>query len=128
MKSQKTKSTVATKRTPFEDKLLSRLTNAADRMSRAKSSKDVQPRLTIRRVSTTLTPRAIADKDVKAARKRFNVSQAVFAAFIQVPVRTLQEWEQGRSEIHGCASRLIAEMIDNPEYWKSRLRKIVLAE
>jgi len=36
--------------------------------------------------------------DVQKVRKKFNFSQAQFAAFFGISVRTLQQWEQHRSE------------------------------
>ncbi len=106
---------------PFEDKLLSRLKAANKRLVDVESLDDLRPQLTVRRVKLRLEPRAIAGDEVKSIREAFRVSQTVFALFIQVPVRTLQEWEQGRTVVPGCAARLIGEMIHNPQYWRERL-------
>ena len=49
-----------------------------------------------------LTPDAIRD-----IRDRLDVSRAVFAHMIRVPVRTVERWEQGRSRPPHSATALI---------------------
>ena len=49
-----------------------------------------------------LTPEAIRD-----IRNRLEVSRAVFAHMIRVPVRTVERWEQGRSRPPHSAAALI---------------------
>ena len=49
-----------------------------------------------------LTPEAI-----RGIRDRLDVSRAVFAHMIRVPVRTVERWEQGRSSPPGSAVALI---------------------
>jgi putative transcriptional regulator len=49
------------------------------------------------------------------ARSRLGVSQAVFAALLQVSKRTLQEWEQGRREPTGAARALLRVALQHPE-------------
>ena len=49
-----------------------------------------------------LTPEAI-----RGIRNRLDVSRAVFAHMIRVPVRTVERWEQGRSSPPGSAVALI---------------------
>jgi DNA-binding transcriptional regulator YiaG len=115
------KKTMNNEHSSFENKLLSRLRSANARLRTVESLEELRPNLTVRRVKLNLEPRTISGEEIKTIRKAFSVSQAVFALFIQVPVRTLQEWEQGRSEIPGCAARLIGEMIHNPTYWRERL-------
>lgn len=106
----------------FESKLLSRLKAANKRAQGVEAIEDLRPQVTLRRVKLHLEPRSISGEEIKKIRHSFKISQAVFALFIQVPVRTLQEWEQGRSEIPGCAARLLGEMIHNPNYWQERLK------
>ena len=109
--------------TPFGKKLLARLRKANERLEGVEKIDDLQSQLTVRRVKLHLEPRAISGAEIKEIRQSFNASQGVFAMFIQVPVRTLQEWEQGRSTISGSAARLIDEMIRDPEYWRARLHE-----
>ena len=49
-----------------------------------------------------LTPDAI-----RGVRDRLDVSRAVFAHMIRVPVRTVERWEQGRSRPPDSAAALI---------------------
>lgn len=65
-------------------------------------------RLTLRTVRVEprplpeLTPEAIRD-----VRSRLDVSRAVFAHMIRVPVRTVERWEQGRSRPPDTAAALV---------------------
>ena len=54
------------------------------------------------RLLPELTPDAI-----RGIRNRLDVSRAVFAHMIRVPVRTVERWEQGRSSPPGSATALI---------------------
>ena len=49
-----------------------------------------------------LTPDAL-----RGIRNRLNVSRAVFAHMIRIPVRTVERWEQGRSRPPDSATALI---------------------
>ena len=50
-----------------------------------------------------------------AARKSTGLSQSKFADIINTPLRTLQEWEQGRAAPPGVAVKLCELIIDKPE-------------
>jgi len=52
---------------------------------------------------------------VKAVRKVTGLSQAKFAAILDVPVTTLQGWEQGRREPQGPARALLRAIRNNPK-------------
>lgn len=49
------------------------------------------------------------------ARKRTGLSQAQFAAVLNVSARTLQDWEQGRRQPTGAARTLIHVAAEYPE-------------
>jgi putative transcriptional regulator len=73
----------------------------AEVVARARKDRDARPvpraRLTeFRRV--TLTPR-----EVNAIRRRSGLSQSAFAARYRLNLRTLQDWEQGRTQPDGPA-------------------------
>ncbi|UMZ11724.1 helix-turn-helix domain-containing protein [Pseudomonas sp. MPFS] len=53
---------------------------------------------------------------VKMIRKASGLSQARFAKAIDVPVGTLQNWEQGRREPEGPARALLRAIHNDPEH------------
>jgi putative transcriptional regulator len=55
---------------------------------------------------------------VISARKKTGLSQGEFAKLLNVSVRTLQEWEQGRRQPSGAAKTLIAIAERHPDVLK----------
>jgi putative transcriptional regulator len=53
--------------------------------------------------------------DVAKIRKKLDLSQSAFAAFMGVSVATLRNWEQGRREPHGSARSLLLIADKSPE-------------
>ena len=53
--------------------------------------------------------------DIRKARANFNMSQSEMAVFLNVSVRTLQNWEQGRRGPTGPAQTLLRIMQKEPE-------------
>ncbi len=53
--------------------------------------------------------------DVKQVREQTKLSQAEFAAALQVSVRTLQNWEQKRRVPTGPAAALLKVVANEPE-------------
>ena len=45
--------------------------------------------------------------EIKRIRSRLELSQSEFAELIDVSVRTLQDWEQGRHKPNAAAARLL---------------------
>ena len=58
--------------------------------------------------------RVINVPPVASIRERTGLSQAKFASLLGVPVRTLQEWEQGRRAPSGAARTLLMVAAKNP--------------
>ena len=56
----------------------------------------------------------VAPMDVKAIRRRLEMSQSEFACLIGVSVATLQNWEQGRRRPEGPARALLKVAEANP--------------
>ena len=52
---------------------------------------------------------------VRAIRKRLNVSQPVFAALLNIPTVTAASWERGRRQPTGAALRLLDIARRHPE-------------
>ena len=62
---------------------------------------------------------------VKETRQMLGTSQALFAKFLGVSVKTVSSWEQGVSVPNDMACRFMDEMRGNPEYWQKRFKDIV---
>lgn len=60
-------------------------------------------------------------EDARAIRKRTGLSQAAFAAQINVSVATLRNWEQGRRRPDGPARVLLALLAKDPGIVKRTL-------
>lgn len=59
--------------------------------------------------------------EVTQARQNTGMSQAQFAAALQISKRTLQEWEQGRRSPSGAAQALIRIAQHHPELVREAL-------
>jgi putative transcriptional regulator len=59
--------------------------------------------------------RVVNVPSVASIRERTGLSQARFAELLGVPVRTLQEWEQGRRAPSGAARTLLMVAAKSPE-------------
>ena len=59
--------------------------------------------------------------DVRKVRKVFGMSQSQMALFLNVSVRTLQNWEQGRRGPTGAAHTLLRVMQEEPAAVKRAL-------
>ena len=78
-----------------------------------KSVKEMKRHMAGKRVRGARTTRVVV-ADVQAIRKSVNVSQAQFAKLIGVNLRTLQNWEQGRTRPTGPALALLKIVASNP--------------
>lgn len=63
----------------------------------------------------------IEPNDVVQARQKTGLSQAQFAAALNISMRTLQEWEQGRRSPSGAARALIGIAKRHPEVVREAL-------
>ena len=52
-------------------------------------------------------PPTFSPKQIRKLREKYEVSQAVFAALLNVTTSTLQKWEQGQKEPTAAACRLL---------------------
>ncbi|MBA3563315.1 MAG: helix-turn-helix domain-containing protein [Gammaproteobacteria bacterium] len=62
-----------------------------------------------------LPRRELTAPDVKAIRETFGLSQSQMAMFLNVSLRTLQNWEQKRRDPTGPAQMLLKVMEKEPE-------------
>lgn len=60
---------------------------------------------------------------LQSARAALLASQADFAALLGIPVATLQNWEQRRTEPDAVARTLIDLVFDDPQGMRERLLK-----
>jgi putative transcriptional regulator len=79
-----------------------------------KGINDMKRHLTGKRVRGVRTTR-VEGTNIQAIRKAANLSQPRFAALIGVNLRTLQNWEQGRTRPTGPARALLKIVASNPE-------------
>ena len=63
----------------------------------------------------------IASNQVASARLKTGLSQVEFAKALQISMRTLQGWEQGRRSPSGAAKALIQIAVRHPEIIKEGL-------
>ena len=65
--------------------------------------------------------------DVARIRKKANMSQRQFASYFAVSVRTVQEWEQGRSVPSGPSRALLIVIDREPQAVRRALLSIPIA-
>lgn len=68
-----------------------------------------------RRVAAAAQTGELTEPDAVAIRQRSGLSQAAFAAVLDVPVSTLRNWEQGRRAPRGPARQLLRVAAAAPE-------------
>lgn len=84
------------------DALIRALTDVRDHVAGTR-------KITMRTTTLALPPRVsrIRPQEVRAIRRKLNVSQQVFARLLNVPVVTEASWEVGRRNPSGAALRLL---------------------
>ncbi len=67
--------------------------------------------------TTTLPrpPKKLSSGEIAALRGKLNVSQAVFACYLNVSPKTVQAWEQGIGKPNGAALKLLSIAKRNPK-------------
>lgn len=89
------------------------------------SGQPISDKFTCRTVELELKPQPYSPALVQQTRKLLNTSQAVFALFLGVSVKTVRAWEQGNNTPSDIACRFMDEIRANPQYMLERLRGIV---
>lgn len=54
-------------------------------------------------------------REVSSIRQQFNMSRGVFAQYLHTSVRTIENWEQGKSSPNGQAVTLLKLVQTHPE-------------
>ena len=67
--------------------------------------------------TTTLPgpPKEIPAKEIAQFRTQLNVSQAVFARYLNISPKTVQSWEQGHGKPSGASLKLLSIARKNPK-------------
>lgn len=107
------------------DRILGRLKGFTKALE---SGETIQDRFTCHKVVLDLKPQPYDPAKVKATRKLLRASQAVFAKFLGVSIRTVHSWEQGINAPSDMACRFMDEIRCNPEYWRKRLQEVTIAK
>lgn len=100
------------------DEMLESLTEFADALE---AGDDLGEQFTCHRVKLNLVPEPYDPAKVKATRKSLQVSQALFACFLGVSVKTVRSWEQGYNVPNGMACRFMDEIRSDPKHYLQRL-------
>jgi putative transcriptional regulator len=73
-------------------------------------------KLTLRRHTVESRPvEALSSIELISARKQLKMSQGVFAQYLRISVKTLQNWEQGRGKPNDQAALLIRLVAKYPD-------------
>lgn len=69
----------------------------------------------LRTTTLPLPPRELSAKEIANLRARLNVSQAVFARYLNISPKTVQSWEQGHGKPNGASLKLLSIARKNPK-------------
>ena len=88
------------------------------------SSSEISEQFNVRTIKLSLQSTDYSAEAALTARQLLGASQAVFAEFLGVSVKTVQAWEQGINPPSGMAARFMDEIRHNPAIYKQRLREL----
>ena len=103
------------------EKMVERLGAFAEALEK---NETITERFTCRQITLDLQPKAYSPELVKVTRSSLGVSQALFAQFLGVSVKTVSAWEGGAKAPKDIACRFMDEIRQDPTYWRARLRDI----
>jgi putative transcriptional regulator len=96
----------AERKNEFFEELKAGLTSAMDH---AKGK-----RKDLRTTTLPRPPKELSPKEIVKLRNRLNVSQAVFARYLNISTKTVQAWEQGQGKPNGASLKLLSIAKKNP--------------
>lgn len=88
----------------------------------------IPEKFTCHKFTLDLKPTTYGKTEVRATRKLLGASQAVFAQFLGVTVKTVRAWEQGINIPSDGAARMMDEIRHNPTYFKKRMAEVAIAK
>jgi putative transcriptional regulator len=109
-----------TKATSVASRIIGGLQEFADALD---ANQPLSEQFTCRLVQLDLRTTDYGPDQVKETRKILNSSQALFARFLGVSVKTVRAWEQGVNAPKEVACRFMDEIRLNPSYYQKRLRE-----
>lgn len=127
MTTKKKKTTSATtKKPPVADRIARGLQGFADALKSGLESgadkETVLKQFNLRTYAVNLEPMEYGPDEVKHVREKIlHVSQAIFARFLGVSVKTVRAWEQGDNTPSDIAARFMDEIQSDPTYWQKKL-------
>jgi putative transcriptional regulator len=92
------------------------------------NNETITERFTCRKIQLNLEPESYSPGLVKETRLALGVSQAIFARFLGVSVKSVSAWEQGKKTPSDIACRFMDEIRGDPQYWRKRLRMMAVAK
>ena len=110
-------------KTALGQEIINRLQEFADALD---NGDVLAEKFTCRTVEVKLQPTPYNPGLLKKTRTLLQASQATFAHFLGVSVQTVRAWEQGENVPSGIARRFMDEIRHDPDYWRKRLRAVVV--
>lgn len=92
------------------------------------NNEDIPAKFTCRKIALESRPERYGPELVKATREILGASQAVFAQFLGVSVKTVSSWEQGKNVPQDIACRFMDEIRHNPPHYRQRLREMAVSK
>lgn len=74
-----------------------------------------QKRKDLRTTTLPRPPKELSAKEIAKVRAQLNVSQAVFAKYLNISPKTVQSWEQGHGKPNGASLKLLSIAKKNPK-------------
>lgn len=110
-------------KTEFGQSIIEGLTELAEALEKGEA---LSEKFTCSRVALELESTAYDPALVRATRRLLGTSQAVFAQFLGVSVKTVQAWESGTNTPSDLAGRFMDEIRHAPVYWRDRLSGMIV--
>jgi putative transcriptional regulator len=110
-------------RKTIAEELIAGFTELADALE---SGGDIGAKFNCYQMQLDLRPETYTPGTVKQTRELLGASQAVFAKFLGVSVKSVSQWERGTGKPSPIACRFMDEIRRNPKYYVSRLRESMI--